>query len=281
MKEYIKRQKEELGMTTEALSKLSGVPVGTINKILNGETKSPRYDTLRSLAKVLFADGVFPNNPEAPSQTADSTISVSYDLSPAGRYNSGVNENALIYRKKPFTITDYYGLPEDVRAELIDGELIYMEAPDYAHQAVISELAYLLTDYIRKQQGACKVLMSPLDVQLDCDEHTVLQPDMVISCKKEQRTKRGIYGAPDMVVEITSPSTRKRDFTRKMAKYAEAGVREYWIVDLQKKLVITYFFEDDMIPHVYSFDTRIPVSIFRNQCTIHFEEILRRQELEL
>lgn len=73
------------------------------------------------------------------------------------------------------------------------------------------------------------MLFAPLDVQLDCDDRTMVQPDIVISCEKERRSKRGIYGAPDMVIEITSPSTRKRDFTKKDAEVY--GCRSAGILD--------------------------------------------------
>ena len=178
-----------------------------------------------------------------------------------------------------YTLVDYYSLPDDIRVELIDGELIYMETPDYVHQALSAELTYLLMDFVRKRNEDCVVLVSPLDVQLDKDNRTMVQPDVIISCAKEQRIKRGIYGAPDMVIEITSSSTRKKDYTKKMVKYLEAGVREYLLVDLQKKVIITYYFEEDMIPHIYPFDGKIPVSIFQGECIIDFAAIWERLDL--
>lgn len=272
MRERLKQRKEELGMTTAALSKLSGVPIGTINKIFTGETKSPRLDTLTALEKVLFseyASGVTYNfqnkvidQPDCVRESA-----VVYTASKWDKKSGG---------QGTYTLDDYYALPEDVKAELIDGELIYMEAPDLVHQHISAELHFLLTTYIRQKQGNCLVFMAPLDVQLDCDNRTMVEPDVLVSCKKERRTARGIFGAPDMVIEITSPSTRKRDYSRKMVKYLEAGVREYWIVDLQKKMTIVYFFEEDMMPHIYSFGADVPVSIFNGECSADFEKMLER-----
>jgi len=268
MNERIRRRKEELGMTTEALGKLSGVPVGTINKILSGETKSPRCDTVAALEKVLFPE---------------ESLGYRYDTGAAGKKGC-VRESAAEYlsaggaekKQGQYTLADYYALPEDVRAELIDGELIYMEAPSFEHQFFLSELIFLFTAYIKEHHGKCLVLPAPLDVQLDCDDRTMMQPDIVISCEKERRTNRCIYGAPDLAVEITSPSTRKRDYAKKMQKYMDAGVREYWIVDLQKRLVITYFFEEDIIPHVHTFQESIPVSIYGGALAVDFAAIERR-----
>lgn len=285
MNERLRRRKEELGMTTEALSRLSGVPVGTINKILSGETKSPRYNTLAALEKVLFPEGgsTVYDGPEASGREGAFCYAVD-----APQEESMVAEAAAVYqagrkgfmpkRQGEYTLADYYALPEDTRAELIDGELFFMEAPGLEHQLWVSELSYLFGTFIREKKGKCLVLFAPLDVQLDCDDRTMVQPDILISCRREQRNKRGIYGAPDMAVEITSPSTRKRDFTKKMQKYLEAGVREYWIVDLQKRLVITYFFEDDIIPHVHTFQESIPVSIYGGELAIDFSELEERMK---
>ena len=136
--EEFKERKNELGITTEQLSRLSGIPTGTINKILNGETKSPRYATLKALNDVLFRD-------------IDSGI-------------DGIRETAAAYtvssdkKQGEYTLDDYYALPDDVRAELIDGHLIFLEAPRSIHQELISELLFELKLYIRNNKGTCKVL---------------------------------------------------------------------------------------------------------------------------
>lgn len=238
-------------MTTETLSRLSGVPVGTINKILNGETRSPRCDTLMALEKVLM-----------DKKDADEFLVIRD------------SQAALEYQGcGPYTIEDYRALPEEVRAELIDGELIFMEAPSTSHQILVMKIAFLLELFIRENKGECFVLPSPLDVQLDCDDKTVVQPDIVVICNRERLVKRGIYGAPDMVIEVTSPSTRRMDFAKKMVKYDNAGVREYWIVDLQKKKVVTYHLEEDPMPSLYTFQDKIPIRIFDERLEIDFAEL--------
>lgn len=136
--EEFKERKNELGITTEQLSRLSGIPVGTINKILNGETKSPRYATLKALNDVLF-------------RNMDSGI-------------NGIRETTTSYtassdkKQGEYTLDDYYALPEDVRAELIDGHLIFLEVPRSVHQELISELLFELKLYIHNNKGTCKVL---------------------------------------------------------------------------------------------------------------------------
>lgn len=248
--DIIKKKKEEIGMTTAALSRLSGVPTGTINKILNGETKYPRYDTLAALERVLFS----------------------------GQESSAlVRESAAVYGERnqgSYTIEDYRALPDDVRAELIDGRLFYLEAPSTGHQILITKIVRQVDEFIDDNHGDCIVLPAPLDVQLDCDDKTMLQPDISIICKKERINRKGIYGAPDLVMEITSPSTRLRDCSLKMAKYQQAGVREYWIIDLKKRKVVTYFFDEDPIPVLYPFDVKIPVKIYEERLEIDLTGVI-------
>lgn len=247
--ETLKQKKEELGLTTERLSQLSGVPVGTINKILNGETKSPRYNTLNALEAVLFSKETYPN------MLCDS-------VSP-------------MFAKRPgeYTIEDYRALPDDVRAELIDGSFVFLEAPTFSHQDMVSSLLFEITLFIRSNKGNCKALASPLDVQLDCDDRTVVQPDIIVSCNKSKRTKQGIFGAPDMCIEVISPSTRKRDYGIKVTKYMEANVREYWIVDLKRETVVCYYFEGEDYPVIYTFHDQVPVRIFDSRLKIDFSLI--------
>ena len=181
-------------------------------------------------------------------------------------------------RKKQgeYTLEDYYALPDDIRAELIDGELIFLEAPSSIHQELISELFFEIKLYIRTNNGPCKILPSPLDVQLDCDNRTMLQPDISVICHRDRIVKKGVYGAPDLCIEIVSPSSRKRDYEKKRMKYQNAGVREYWIVDPKTESVLCYFFEESNESHSYTFDDKIPVRIYDSNLIINFAKIKER-----
>lgn len=181
-------------------------------------------------------------------------------------------------RKKQgeYTLEDYYALPDDIRAELIDGELIFLEAPSSIHQELIGELFFEIKLYIRTNNGPCKILPSPLDVQLDCDNRTMLQPDISVICHRDRIVKKGVYGAPDLCIEIVSPSSRKRDYEKKRMKYQNAGVREYWIVDPKTESVLCYFFEESNESHSYTFDDKIPVRIYDSNLVINFAKIKER-----
>lgn len=181
-------------------------------------------------------------------------------------------------RKKQgeYTLEDYYALPDDIRAELIDGELIFLEAPSSIHQELIGELFFEIKLYIRTNNGPCKILPSPLDVQLDCDNRTMLQPDISVICHRDRIVKKGVYGAPDLCIEIVSPSSRKRDYEKKRMKYQNAGVREYWIIDPKTESVLCYFFKESNESHSYTFDDKIPVRIYDSNLVINFAKIKER-----
>lgn len=135
-------------------------------------------------------------------------------------------------QSKLYTEADYYNLPEDIRAELIDGTLIYNQAaPSRIHQTILMELAGTIRDYIRSKGGPCRVFPAPFAVKLREDRKTIVEPDISVICDRNKLTDRGCTGAPDWIIEIVSPSNSSHDYVMKLNLYADAGVREYWIVD--------------------------------------------------
>ena len=172
-----------------------------------------------------------------------------------------------------FTVEDYYHFPDDMRMELIDGVIYAMAAPTVIHQMIASKIGRKIEDYIQKRKGLCIVLSLPLDTQLDQDNKTMLQPDVFVLCDRDKLRERSIFGAPDFVAEILSPSTRKKDLTIKLRKYRRARVREYWIVDPDRKLVYVYEFESRDFPVIYTFEDIVPVGIFGGECQVDFAEI--------
>lgn len=244
--EEMKQRKKELGYSNEKLSELSGVPLGTVQKVLAGVTKSPRYGTLLALEKVLKKQ-----------------------MDRIGEALPEISEK----RQGEYTIEDYYLIPEERRVELIDGVIYDMASPTAVHQILSTELCNIIRSYICKQKGRCIVMAAPMDVQLDCDDKTMVQPDVMVVCDRDKITRKCVHGAPDLVVEILSESTKKKDMYVKLGKYMEAGVREYWLVDPNGKKVIVYDFEAEVTPVIYGFASKVPVSIFEGECKVDFAEI--------
>jgi len=137
----------------------------------------------------------------------------------------------LATQPKLWTYEDYLGLRDDTRYEVIGGELLAMApAPDTFHQEWLANLFLLLRSHAQRNKLG-KVLLSPLDVILD--EHNIVQPDIlfVASSRSGIVQRRGVFGAPDLVVEIVSAFSVQRDRQEKAELYAQYGVKEFWIVD--------------------------------------------------
>lgn len=116
-------------------------------------------------------------------------------------------------------------------------------------------------------------MIAPVDVQLDRDEKTMVQPDVLILCDMGKLIGRCIYGAPEFVLEVLSPSTRSRDQIVKLKKYMEAGCREYWVVDKENEKVAVYDFGTEDWPKVWSFDDEVPVGVSEGMCRIDFSMV--------
>lgn len=170
------------------------------------------------------------------------------------------------------TLKDYLALPEGARTELIDGEFYDMASPTSVHTSIASLIWHELFNHIMKNNGSCRPFHAPIDVQLDCNDQTMIQPDVFVICDKDKKVFPWVIGAPDFIVEVVSPSNRKMDVIIKKLKYEKAGVREYWIVFPEEKRVTAYLFEKNEVHH-YTFSDMIPVGIWDGRCTIDFSEI--------
>lgn len=170
-----------------------------------------------------------------------------------------------------YTIDDIYNLPDGQRAELIDGELYMMATPSMIHQRIVMELSFRIRDYIGRKKGECEIFPSPFAVFLNADDKIYLEPDISVICDKNKLTNEGCKGAPDWIIEIVSPTSRPMDYNKKLFKYRNAGVREYWIVDYERNLITVYNFEhDEMTDH--TFNDKVKAGIYED-LEIDFAEI--------
>ena len=152
-------------------------------------------------------------------------------------------------------------LPEGTRAELIDGQIYYMAPPTRKHQDIAGTLYRKIADYIDSNSGSCKTYIAPFAVFLNEDDKNYVEPDISVICNPNKLNERGCVGAPDWIIEIVSPGSRKTDYFTKLFKYRTAGVREYWIVDPIKNLILVYNF-DTSDSEQYTFADTIKAGIY-------------------
>lgn len=206
----MKKKKQELGYTNKRIAELSGVPLGTVQKIFGGATKSPRYDTIRAITQVLRPQADVLRESAAPYRNAKASgeASVPYRKADTARADlpgrkADAARTDLPGRKGSHTLEDYYALPDDRRAELIDGVFYDMATPTYVHQALIVELAAQLKQCTREHGMPCWVFVSPCDVQLDADQYTMVQPDLLVLCDPGKLSLHVLSGAPDFIIECS------------------------------------------------------------------------------
>jgi Uma2 family endonuclease len=169
-----------------------------------------------------------------------------------------------------YTYDDYLTWDDGQRYELIDGDAYALAAPSRLHQDVVLELGKQLSIYLEGKK--CRVYIAPFDVKLSDD--IVVQPDVAVICDKTKYTDAGCTGAPDMIIEVLSPATASYDAIVKFNKYMTCGVGEYWLVDIQNRVVMVYLFRDGVtLANVYEFAADIPVATLAG-CRLNLRAII-------
>ena len=264
----LKELKKKYGYTNEMIAEKTGVPLSTVQKIFSGVTKHPRYDTLLELTKGLSEYNYDLATYIVREEAAE--YSVEYE----NQFKADTDSRWP--RQGHYTVQDIRALPDEIRVELIDGVIYDMTAPRLKHQRILLDLAFEFRKCIEECNSDCMVTVAPRDVRLFNDDRHMEQPDILITCDKSKDLEDYYDGAPELTVEILSPSTRRKDLLVKSLYYEKAGVKEYWIVDPDKKRVLVYYFEEDKMPETYRFDDKIPVGISGGKCTIDFGKVAEK-----
>ena len=183
--------------------------------------------------------------------------------------------------KTVLTYSDYTSWNDDKRYEIIEGNSYSMApAPGERHQSASTQLLTEFALYLKEKK--CKVYHAPFDVALPESGEifetatNVIQPDLVIICDKNKILPRGCFGAPDLIVEILSPSSTKRDTKIKRKLYQRFGVKEYWIADPVHKSIQIFKLNKDCrydFPEIYAEDDKIKVGLFNNELEIDLKVI--------
>jgi len=181
-------------------------------------------------------------------------------------------EALVLDLNKRYSYADYLTWMDDVRRELIDGFIKMMAGTNRHHGVVSRKIVKHLDGYLEAGKCNCEVYYAPIDVLLPKNGETengkiydVVQPDIFVVCGGWKGSENAFWGAPDMIVEILSPSNRKKDLFNKFFLYQRAGVREYWIADPKLKAITVYVMQEDGEyddGEVYQMGEKIPVHIF-------------------
>lgn len=174
-------------------------------------------------------------------------------------------------KKAKYTYADLLDRPEDERLELIYGEPHLMAPPTRLHQKVMGKIFQQFANYLEGKR--CEVYPAPFGVRLfekkdDSirNADTLVEPDITVICDPDKLDDDGCKGAPDLVVEILSPTTQRHDRLTKYRLYEQAGVKEYWIVDPDAKGVMVMTLEDGQYhaPMLYTAQDTVPVGVLED-----------------
>jgi Uma2 family endonuclease len=181
-------------------------------------------------------------------------------------------ETLALDLKKRYTYADYLAWIDDVRRELIDGFIKMMAGTNRFHGKVSRKIVRYLDGYTVNNKCGCEVYTAPIDVLLPKNGETddnkiydVVQPDIFVVCGGWKGNDNAFLGAPDMIIEILSPSNRKRDLYDKFFLYQKSGVREYWIADPELKALTVYLMQQDGEyddGKIYQRGEKVPVHTF-------------------
>jgi Uma2 family endonuclease len=173
---------------------------------------------------------------------------------------------------KRYTYADYLTWIDEKRRELIDGFIHLMSAPVRIHQEISFEINFHLATFVKRRKRKCKIYYAPFDVRLPKDDvkdddkiYDVVQPDICVICDPSKLDGKGCIGAPDLIIEVLSPSTARMDWNKKFGLYERAGVKEYWIVDPKAKSIHIFLLQSDGnfdLGTYYECDDKAPVHIF-------------------
>ena len=293
----LKKRKKALKLTTADLAYLADLPVSTVSKIMTGETKNPSYLTIERIDEVLTAEEMkrrvkayraalesylvehpeedfdersFQKDYKTARGLTDAPIPYSVPVDIEGKTVG----NLVPYARDIITLDEFSKLDEDRFCELLDGYLIFSNAPGMRHQDIVQHLGERISGFIRDAGGKCRMYNVGINVRLGERRDTVLIPDIAVICNPDLLDENGINGAPDWIIEVVSRSTRKRDYNDKMHKYMSCGVREYWIIDPDKARVTTYIEGEPMMAYIYGFDDDIPVYIYGGDLKICINSVL-------
>ena len=278
-REEMLKIKAERGYSAAQLSEYTGVPLGTLTKILSGQTKNPRVDTMKQIEDFFRQRSWLPGDlysyqgEEIPKREIPGYSPETGENTPWMLCEKAVAYGAPLKEQGEYTFSDLEKLPEGRLYELIDGMLFDMATPSWIHQKIGEEVFLAIHQHIRDHKGKCMVSLAPVGIFLDGNrDSTYVIPDLFVVCDRSKLRKDSILGAPDFVLEVISPSTAAKDKIVKATKYMDAGVREYWIIDPYKNKLVVYDYSGPQT-HILPLEGKYAIGIFEEELLIDLDRI--------
>ena len=253
--------RERSGLTQKDVAERSGIQQADISKIEKGES-NPSLHTVYRLARAVNYS-VTLNYEHLKENRTFPELMLSEELVPY---------LGVLKKQGEFTVEDMKKLPEDVIYELINGYIYDIGVPSMLHQDILGFIFFEIYNFIKSNNGKCKV-SSNFGLEFENDEKNYVVPDIGIVCDQDKVSYEGVKGAPDFIVEIVSPYNKRNDYNRKLDLYRERGVREYWILDPDKRSLTVYSFEESEFPKVHFFNEKVYVGIYGDKLCIDLKEI--------
>lgn len=199
-----------------------------------------------------------------------------------GRYDYGTpnlikEAKAEYYVEPKYSVEEYFALPNPADYELIEGELIKKNTPGYEHQIIAGQIYMHFYQELGRKCKKCEAILAPFCVVLSERNGVVVQPDISVICKRELLQDGVCMGAPDLVVEIISKTSREYDYYDKLRIYHKYGVREYWVVDSDKERIVRYALEDGIVPVITPFSEQMPSLVIKG-LTLNLGKLLAEHE---
>lgn len=251
--EKLKKRKKELRLTNKDVAELSGVSLGTVNKIFSGATKAPQVDTMKAILNVLRLEEY---------QFYDSGMEQEKP-----KMKRIIPDTAQNGHEPKVTAEEYRALPDRRQTELVEGRIVRHGAPAWNHQELISGVLCELREYIKSNGYRWHAVCGPVEVRLEgVDGDTVAQPDLVMLLGEEQISSRGLEGAPEFIMEVLAENEQEQELIVKPEVYMDAGVREYWVVNLYQRQVLSYWFgssygKKGFRLDTYTFEQEVPLRL--------------------
>ena len=171
---------------------------------------------------------------------------------------------------KIYTETEYEKIDNNGLVEFDDGKIILMSPPSTIHQEIVGFLYRTIANFLDGK--SCRAFISPFNVKLTLENNSIkrVEPDISVICDKSKITPNGCEGAPDFIIEVVSSGNRMHDYVSKANWYRQAGVKEYWIVDYEKNVILVYVFQQDEV-FEFNFMDKIPVFVLGSEFSIDFK----------